>query len=115
MGKRSETCFKRNGDPLMEYDSVCEAEDSAQFVLANFNNQMEPYRCDSCEKHHLALKGKVPTSNYYACKDRNGGAKDSYESEEAAERQSDYLCNTKQIILKTYHCYDCNYWHLTSR
>jgi len=114
MSKRSTTCFKRNGEPLMEYDSGFEAEDSAQFVLSKFNNEMTPYLCDSCGKFHLVLKGKVPISGNYACTDRDGQPKDSYESEETADRQVDYLYRAKQIALRSYHCYDCNYWHLTS-
>ena len=114
MSNRSSTCFKRNGDALMEYVTLYEAEDSARFVLAKFNNEMTPYFCGTCDKYHLVLKGKVPNSGYSSCTDSKGWPKDSYETEEAAERQAKHLFHTRQIVLHSYSCFNCNYWHLTS-
>jgi len=111
---KSETCFKKNGEPLVSYSSEYEAKEGATYVKMKYGSEQEPYHCSKCGEWHLSPKEHHTPSRMCSCKDANGNPKQLYETKEAAERRAQIIEAERGIRLTTYMCHYQNGYHLTS-
>lgn len=114
---KSKTCTSsRSNKALSEYASEKEALDAAKFIRKQRSNHMVPYRCETCNKWHLAPKGRqTPSSTCGQCKDRNGKPKESYETKQGATKRARILQKEQGVSLSVYECPHGNGWHLTKK
>jgi len=114
---KSNTCFKKNGEPLSVYLSKIEAERSAAHEkIRNRELELVPYLCHKCGEYHLSPKDKqTPCKLCSDCIDSNGNPKELYETLEAARRRAIIIRNTRGIKLSIYHCHYQQGYHLTKR
>ena len=112
---KSSTCFgKQTGQPLTEYDSEVEAEDSANYARMMFEKDMEPYQCDVCDKWHLSPKDrKTPSSKCLHCVGGNGKAKALYRNKPEAVQRAKIIAQEQGKKLFAYPCGYADGWHLT--
>lgn len=114
--KKSETCFKKNREPLSEYDTLLAAQKSADY---EYNRTPElhliPYQCSKCGKYHLKPEEyyvrKIPST--CGCDDSDGFIKDSYLTKEDAKKMARIRAKAG-VVLYPYPCPYGNGWHLTS-
>lgn len=112
---KSNTCFKKNGEPLSVYPSREEAERSAVYEK-NRNKELElvPYLCNKCSGYHLSPKSRqTPSRTCSYCIDREGKRKELYKTREDALRRATIICKERRIKLDVYSCYYELGYHLT--
>jgi len=112
---KSNTCFKKNGEPLSVYSTWEEAERAAKYVKTNFGLEVVPYGCKKCKKYHHSPKDRhTPSRTCDYCTDSHGEYKELYESYEAAERRRRIIYEEKGIWLNIYECkYYLGGYHFT--
>lgn len=103
--------MRRDGSaPVTEYDSHSEAEHAAYCIAVHHGQTLTPYRCDRCDKHHLAPP-REQRSARHRCFSCNKVSFDSeYEAQEAASHQRWRHSNH----LRVYYSDRCGCFHLTS-
>lgn len=102
---KSNTCFKKNGEPLTTYSSLEEAERAITYVKNNFNWDAVPYQCDKCGLYHHSPKDRqTPSRTCQYCTGSNGKYKKLYESREAALRRAEIIRKERKINLDVYEC-----------
>ena len=109
-----------SGKLLMEYHTICEAQEGAAYVQERYGHAMVPYQFQQCWFWHL---DRQTEHSPWACEclDEQGSPKDGYESKEAAEQRARILCQERGQILNVYLCPDAqasgvtNLWHLTKQ
>lgn len=111
---KSESRFKKDGEPLSTYLSEHDAINGAIHVITNYANKLLPYHCPRCGHYHLTPKDRhTPSRKCLYCQDSNGMYKELYETQEAAERRAEIIADEQGIKLKVYKCpHQCG-WHLT--
>lgn len=110
---KSNTCFSKTGNPLSAYNSLAEAQRSANYQSSE--NKFTPYYCNTCGKYHLKpteyfCKKKNSTCD---CRDHQGNKKDTYETRYDAEKMVK-IRGQAGITLYVYECPQGNGFHLTS-
>jgi hypothetical protein len=102
---KSNTCFKKNGEPLTVYSSLGEAECAASYVKNRFNLDVIPYKCDRCKHYHHSPKDRqTPSRTCQYCTDSNGKYKKLYKTLEAALRRAEIIRNERDINVDIYPC-----------
>ena len=113
--RKSSTCFSRTGNPLTEYDTVDEAQSSADYERERIGCDLVPYKCPKCGKFHLKPRKffvqKLTTR--CSCSDVNGNAKDAYPTRAEAEKMAGIRAKAG-VHLSVYKCPEGNGFHLTS-
>lgn len=113
--RKSSTCFSRTGNPLTEYDTVDEAQSSADYERERIGCDLVPYQCPKCGKFHLKPREffvqKLTTR--CSCSDVNGNAKDAYPTRAEAEKMAGIRAKAG-VHLSVYECPEGNGFHLTS-
>jgi len=113
--RKSSTCFSRTGNPLTEYDTVDEAQSSADYERERIGCDFAPYQCPKCGKFHLKPREffvqKLTTR--CSCSDVNGNAKDAYPTRAEAEKMAGIRAKAG-VHLSVYECPEGNGFHLTS-
>lgn len=112
---KSKTCFSHKGEPLSEYNTEEEAQESAKYLFSE-GKKMVPYYCVKCNKYHLKPEEfyckKIKSS--CNCKSHLGDIKCTYESKQDAEK----MCAIRAqagIKLFVYKCPSGQGYHLTSK
>ncbi|MDR3303269.1 MAG: hypothetical protein LBS86_02540 [Treponema sp.] len=114
MSDKSNTCFKKDGEPLSVYYSEDEAEQSSRYVQTHYDLDLVPYQCPRCGYWHLSPRDRqTPNRVCQYCLDSKGKPKQLYETEEAAEQRAAILEDEQGIVLKVYPCPHQHGWHLT--
>lgn len=106
---------KSTGKPLSAYETLKEAEESAQYTKKTYKTDLYPYKCESCGKYHLAPKASKIDVKHDACtcRDSNGNPKALYGSKKDAEKQCEKSSKEQNIKLRVYKCPDGKGYHLT--
>lgn len=113
---KSNTCFKKDGQPLTEYWSEYEAQEGADYINNTYNKNLSSYACKKCGKFHLSPKDRqTPSTICPSCVDGNGTPKDLYSNEESARRRAAILHEEWKLELNIYECPDHDGWHLTKQ
>ena len=113
--RKSSTCFSRTGNPLTEYDTVDEAQSSADYENGRNGCDLVPYQCQKCEKFHLKPREffvqKLTT--LCSCSGIKGNGKDAYPTRADAEKMAGIRAKAG-VRLSVYECPEGNGYHLTS-
>lgn len=116
--RKSATCFSKSGNPLTEFDTVKEAQSSADYENSkNSNCNLAPYKCQKCGKFHLKPSEFIveKLSTFCSCTRSGGrGRKDAYPTRVAAEKMAKIRAKSG-VSLTPYQCPEGNGWHLTSQ
>lgn len=108
---KSLTCFSKSGEPLTEYTSEFEAQNSADYQKAMRQISLYPYHCSKCNHWHLSPIHAVSQS--CSCTDSLGQPKNLYETIEDAETAKNLCFKDRGIYLNIYPCPAGNGFHLT--
>ena len=116
MANWSESCIDpRTGDALREYNRRADALRAAKFD-PNEWREIEPYRCDKCDKWHCRPAvddGPVPTDTMcLMCRGRDGKPKVAHPSADDALAAAQNLA-AAGLELGVYPCPHGRGWHLT--
>ncbi len=118
MSRNSPTCKSgKTGRPLTEYDTKAEAKAAAGYANKTYrNNNLVPYKCKQCGFWHLSPADRqTPSETCPVCRGADGKPKESYSSQENAQRRADIILKEQSVILKVYECEHGNGWHLTKQ
>lgn len=108
MNRKSETCFRADGEPLREYGSRSEAQEGADYAKSEFGNEgLAPYICENCGYFHIGPKDRAPGKTCPNCT-----SKYVYATQAEARRMVK-LKRKRGIRLRVYACPVGNGWHLT--
>lgn len=114
---KSSTCFKANGEPLIEFFCEGDALHAAEYAAEKYGTtDLVPYRCSKCELWHLSPRGRVtPSEPCPDCLDSHGRPKEAYEAHADAQRRANIIMNERNVSLDVYECPYGNGWHLTKQ
>mmetsp|Transcript_28389 Transcript_28389/g.69089 ORF Transcript_28389/g.69089 Transcript_28389/m.69089 type:complete len:299 (+) Transcript_28389:321-1217(+) len=135
--RKSRSCYGRaTGKPLTEYDTAEDAFEGSTYVLERYNQDMHPYKCNTCDYWHLApvpsdarsASSRTTTTTTTSiprdsatCRARiSGKILKEYDSEQEAQSSAVYLFerygygggNSNEMMVP-YKCHDCLFWHLS--
>ena len=105
--RKSVTCVSKNGNPLTEFDSIDEAQASADYENGrNPACDLAPYKCQKCGKFHLKPSEFIVEKLQTVCScTRFGGIgrKDAYPTRAAAEKMAKIRAKSG-VSLTPYQC-----------
>jgi len=112
---KSKTCIgKTTKKPLSVYLTRKEAKEATEFVRSKYKKDMSPYKCESCNKWHLADNSRrTPSKTCSECLDGKGRSKEGYKTKKGATQRAGILLNEMRVKLQVYKCPHGNGWHLT--
>jgi len=116
MGSRkSVTCIgKTSRTPVTEYDCQEDAQNGANHARLAYGTDLVPYQCSQCRLWHLAPRSRqTPSTTCHYCNGGDGRPKESYASEQDADRRAAILRTERGISLRSYPCEYGQGWHLT--
>lgn len=113
---KSTTCVSKNGNPLSEYRTFQEAQESADYQYSQTGTEFTPYECDICGMYHLKPTAYYceHSAKFCSCTDHNGKRKDAYATKADAEKMMGIRAQAG-VQLYMYRCPQGNGFHLTSR
>jgi hypothetical protein len=113
---KSNTCFKKDGQPLTVFFSEYEAQEGADYANSTYDNNLSPYQCKKCDGFHLSPANRqTPSTQCSRCKGADGAPKNLYETEQGAQRRAIILYTERNTNLYAYPCPYHKGWHLTKR
>lgn len=103
-------CIGASGKPRRSYPDKSSADHAAAYVLLAHKKQVIPYLCDACGSWHVCpAERHTPNHSCRHCD------KQSYDSEQSAERRAALREGEAGLWLRVYECPHGDGWHLTSR
>lgn len=115
---KSKTCFsKSSGEPLSEYLTREEAEESVSYQLLRYEREFYAYACRKCGSFHIAPRKSLINVVHCGCdcKDSLGRRKDLYLSVEDAEKVKRKRESEGSASLYIYPCPEREGFHLTHK
>ncbi len=106
---------KSSGKPLSAFDKKRDARKEGRRVRKTYHQWMYVYRCEKCDKFHLAPRsGKIRVKhNACSCTDSKGASKALYMNWRSARKQLKKSQQEQNIKLRIYRCPERHGWHLT--
>ena len=113
--RKSRTCKGSSSDgALTEFDTEQEAQEGAAYIKKKHKRTLVSYLCSRCAKWHLApISRQTPSTTCGSCVGSDKLPKESYSTEEIAEKRARILRKEQGVTLQIYRCPRGEGWHFT--